>query len=617
MSILLQITLILVAALLIVPITRYLKLPAVLGYLLTGLVLGSETLNLVTDPQLRSMLMQISILSLLFWAGLQLRPQRFIQMPHSAWISTAALVLGSGAILSLCSAIFLQQSLITSVVIGLAGSLSAMTLSIQHLMRQEQLATSHGQLSYISLLIQALLLIPLIAIIPLFSGVSSTEHGVAYFAAIMATFTGLFLCNRYLMQPLYRWIARSSSHDLHALVAIFVILGLLVLMQTLGLTLYLGALFAGILLADSDFRPHVENAIQPFHGILIGLCFISIGLAIQLSDVLQMPGLIIGGAVLIILSKFVLSLAIARYYQNSWRTSTLTAVSLAQGGEFAFVLLTIAVTHTILDISLLSPLLCMLALSMLITPVLYWLLDQQILPRLNRSHHLVADFDTQVEPLATTPILLIGFGRFGQIVARVLHQQGLSFSVMDNTVEASDLLKDQAIPFFQADATETTALQLADIASKDQVIVAIDDIEDSLLVVRHLCWNYPDLKLWVRARDRHHAHLLHELGVENVFRETYLSALALTQSLLAATHQSVELAEQTILQFRQYDETVLKAEQQAESAPESLHAQQHSSMAELSYLFEQDQHRKSVINPIQKQQNINGTGIDTITDDLS
>lgn len=242
---------------------------------------------------------------------------------------------------------------------------------------------------------------------------------------------------------------------------------------------------------------------------MIGLCFISIGLAIQLSDVLQMPGLIIGGAVLIILSKFVLSLTIARYYQNSWRTSTLTAVSLAQGGEFAFVLLTIAVTHTILDISLLSPLLCMLALSMLITPVLYWLLDQQILPRLNRSHHLVADFDTQVEPLATTPILLIGFGRFGQIVARVLHQQGLSFSVMDNTVEASELLKDQSIPFFQADATETTALQLADIASKDQVIVAIDDIEDSLLVVRHLCWNYPV----VDSKMRHYAFANGENGV--------------------------------------------------------------------------------------------------------
>ncbi|ATO18855.1 potassium:proton antiporter [Acinetobacter sp. LoGeW2-3] len=617
MSILLQITFILAAALLIVPMTRYLKLPAVLGYLFTGLVLGSGALNLVTDPELQSILIQVSILSLLFWVGLQLRPQRFVQMPQSAWISTAVLVLGSGGVLTLCAAIFLQQNLVTSVVIGLAGSLSAMTLSIQHLMRQEQLMTSHGQLSYISLLIQALVLIPLIAIIPLFSGVSSTEHGVAYFAAIIATFTGLFLCNRYLMQPLYRWIARSSSHDLHALVAIFVTLGLLVLMQTLGLTLYLGALFAGILLADSDFRPHVENAVQPFHGVLIGLSFISIGLSIQLSDVVQIPGLIIGGALLIILSKFMISLAFARYYQNSWRTSTLTAVSLAQGGEFTFVLLTIAITHSILNISLLSPLLYMLALSMLMTPALYWLLDRQILPRLDRSHHLVADFDIPAETLVTTPILLIGFGRFGQIVARVLHQQGLKFSVMDSTVEATDLLKEQEIPFYQVDATETSVLQLVDIASKDQVIVAIDDIEDSLLVVRHLRWNYPNLKLWVRARDRHHAHLLHELGVEQIFRETYLSALALTQSLLAETHQSVEEAEQAILQFRQYDETLLKAQQQAEYGNESLRAQHHSSMSELSYLFEQDQHRKSVINPIQKQQNINATGIDAITDDLS
>lgn len=601
MSILLHITLILAVALLTVPLARYLKLPAVLGYLLAGALLGSGIFGLEIEATLYSMLVKVSILGLLFWVGLQLPPQRFSQMPQSAWISSIVLVFGSAAIFSVLAALCLQQNLVTSIMIGLAASLSAMTLSIQQLVRQDQLNTSHGQLSYNNLLIQALLLIPLLAIIPLFSGVNSTEHGVAYFAAIMATFTGLFLCNRYLMQPLYRWIARSQSHDLHTAVALLVTLGLLVLMHTLGLNLYLAALFAGILLADSDFKPHINQAIQPFRGLLIGLCILSLGLSIQLADLLHRPGLIITGALFLILGKFALSLALARYYRNSWPSSALNAVSLAQGGEFGFIALMMALNYRILELPLLSPLLAMLAMSMLLSPFMYWLLDQQILPRLHRQHYLVADFEQQHETLSSTPILLIGFGRFGQIVARVLHQQGLQFSVMDNSVEATELLQAQAIPFYQANATEVSALQLADIASKQQVIVAIDDIEDSLQVVRYLCWNYPELKLWVRARDRHHAHLLHELGVTQIFRETYWSALELTQAVLAETQQSTEQAKQTITAFRLHDEMLFQAQQHAEPGSAPLYEQHHSSMAELDHLFEQDQHGQKPQPPLQQQ----------------
>src|SRR5690606_31041809 len=211
------------------------------------------------------------------------------------------------------------------------------------------------------------------------------EHGVAYFAAIMATFTGQFLCNRYLMQPLYRWIARSQSHDLHTVVALLVTLGLLVLMHTLGLNLYLAALFAGILLADSDFKPHIDQAVQPFRGLLIGLCILSLGLSLQFVDLLQKPGLIMTGALLLILGKFALSLALARYYRNSGPSSALSAVSLAQGGEFGFIALMMAVNYRILELPLLSPLLAMLAISMLLSPVMYWLLDRLILPRLYRQ----------------------------------------------------------------------------------------------------------------------------------------------------------------------------------------------------------------------------------------
>src|SRR5690606_19843459 len=250
MSILLQITLVLVIALLMVPLSKRLRMPSVLGYLLTWIILSPSLLHLIQSPEVMRSLIQVILLALLFIIYLQRRQKRIVQINPSLWMMATLQLLISALIFTLMAWVFLQQSLLASIVIGLAGSLSAMTLAIQHLNHQEQFATSYGQQAYSILLIHALLAILVIAAIPLFAGIRSTEHGVAYFAALVATLSGLFLCNRYLMQPLYRWIAKSGSHELHAIVAIAVTLALLVLMNTLGLNLFLGALFAGILLAD-------------------------------------------------------------------------------------------------------------------------------------------------------------------------------------------------------------------------------------------------------------------------------------------------------------------------------------------------------------------------------
>ena len=263
MSILLQIALVLVIALLMVPLSHKLRLPTVLGYLLTGLIIGPSALALISAPEVMQTFIQISLLALMFWIGLQLRPQRILQLRQSLWFMAILQVLSTTLIFGLLAWFFLDHNLVSSIVIGLAGSLSAMTLVTQFLNNQQQLATSYGQSAYANTLIHALIAIPVIAAIPLFAGVSSTEHGIAYFAAMMATFTGLFLCNRYFMQPLYRWIAKSGRHELHSIVAIVIFLGLLVLMDTLGLNLYLAALFSGMLLADSDFRISIEKSLQP------------------------------------------------------------------------------------------------------------------------------------------------------------------------------------------------------------------------------------------------------------------------------------------------------------------------------------------------------------------
>ncbi|WP_180013308.1 cation:proton antiporter [Acinetobacter sp. YH16031] len=618
MSILLQIALVLAIALFMVPLSHKLRLPTVLGYLLTGLIIGSSALALISAPEVMQTFIQISLLALMFWIGLQLRPQRILQLGQSLWFMAILQVLSTALILSLLAWFFLDQHLVSSIVIGLAGSLSAMTLVTQFLNNQQQLATSYGQSAYANTLIHALIAIPVIAAIPLFAGISSTEHGVAYFAAMMATFTGLFLCNRYFMQPLYRWIAKSGRHELHSIVAIVIFLGLLVLMDTLGLNLYLAALFSGMLLADSDFRISIEKSLQPFSGLLIGLAFISLGMSLQFADVLTQPVLIIAGTLSLILIKFAITLGLARYYQHSWRNSTLLAASVAQSGEFAFLALIIALSQQIVTPALLSPLMWMASLSMLLTPAFYWLLHNQILPRLDRQNHLAATFDIESLPPNTAPILLIGFGRFGQIIARILLQQQQKFSVMDSNIEATELLTSYGITFYQANATEPEALAQAHLDTVQHVIVAIDDIEDSLLTVRHLRLNYPDMSLWVRARNRHHVYLLQELGVEKIWRETYASALELSQCLLVQlSGLSEEQAQQKIHEFHTHDQKLLNRQFHPDTESPFNFAGSRNTLAELEHLLAQDQLKKAPEQDTDTQQDNNASGIDAIRDDLA
>ena len=618
MSILLQIALVLAIALFMVPLSHKLRLPTVLGYLLTGLIIGPSALALISAPEVMQTFIQISLLALMFWIGLQLRPQRILQLGQPLWFMAILQVLSTALIFGLLAWFFLDQNLVSSIVIGLAGSLSAMTLVTQFLNNQQQLATSYGQSAYANTLIHALIAIPVIAAIPLFAGVSSTEHGIAYFAAMMATFTGLFLCNRYFMQPLYRWIAKSGRHELHSIVAIVIFLGLLVLMDTLGLNLYLAALFSGMLLADSDFRISIEKSLQPFSGLLIGLAFISLGMSLQFADVLTQPVLIIAGTLSLILIKFAITLGLARYYQHSWRNSTLLAASVAQSGEFAFLALIIALSQQIITPTLLSPLMWMASLSMLLTPAFYWLLHNQILPRLDRQNHLAATFDIESLPPNTAPILLIGFGRFGQIIARILLQQQQKFSVMDSNIEATELLTSYGITFYQANATEPEALAQAHLDTVQHVIVAIDDIEDSLLTVRHLRLNYPDMSLWVRARDRHHVHLLQELGVERIWRETYASALELSQCLLVQlSGLSEEQAQQKIHEFHTHDQKLLNRQFHPDTESPFNSAGSRNTLAELEHLLAQDQLKKVPEQDTDTQQDNNASGIDAIRDDLA
>ncbi len=586
MSLLLQITIFLGASLLLVPLAKRFGIATVLGYLFTGILLGPSVFNLASDPESIQELAEFGVILLMFIIGLELRPQRLWQMRKSIFLMGSLQVGITGIILALLIFFALSQNLSASFVIGMALALSSTAFVLQLLAEKQQLNTTFGQQSFSILLFQDIAAIPLLAIIPLLAGTESTHHGVAYFAAIIATFSGLFLFSRYMMRPFFRFVAKSGAHELITAVGLFIVLGVVVLMDVLGISTTLGAFLTGVLLADSEFRHELEASIAPFKGLLLGLFFMTVGMTTQLSLLVDMPWLIIGGALILMLIKSVTLTAIARYLKYSWRNSLLLATCLSQGGEFAFVVLKVASSEKVITQAILEPITLIVTLSMVLTPMLYWLMSRWIVPLLDKEKTPVYD----EIPDTHNPMIIAGFGRFGQIIARIAHLQHQSFTAIDSNLEKVDFVRNYGGTVYYGDATQPDILRSAGIEHAKVFVLAIDDIEDSMNVARHIRLNYPQLKLLVRARDRHHVHLLRDLGVEHIWRETYLSSLGMAYRALRELDVNEEDAYKSIELFRDYDEELLLQQQRVYTDEQKIYETHRNALAELEHLFESDAH---------------------------
>ncbi|WP_313043833.1 monovalent cation:proton antiporter-2 (CPA2) family protein [Acinetobacter sp.] len=611
MSLLLQITIFLGASLLLVPLLKRFGIATVLGYLFTGILLGPDVFNIASDPQAIQDLAEFGVILLMFLIGLELRPQRLWSMRSSIFGMGSLQVGLTGLVLALGSFFALQQGIAASIVIGFALALSSTAFVLQMLSEKQQLNTTYGQQSFSILLFQDMAAIPLIAVIPLLAGTESSHHGIAYFAAIIATFSGLFLFSRYLMRPFFRFVAKSGAHELITAVGLFIVLGVVVLMDVLGISTTLGAFLTGVLLADSEFRHELEASIAPFKGLLLGLFFMTVGMTTELSLFVEMPWFIIGGALALILIKMASLTAIARYLKNSWRNSILLATCLAQGGEFAFVVFSVAKSENVVQQAILEPLTLIVTLSMVLTPMLYWLIQSQILPRFNPK--TIPEYDDI--PDEHNPVIIAGFGRFGQIIARVAHLQHLSFTAIDSNLDKVDFVRNYGGHLYYGDATQPDILRAAGIEHAKVFVLAIDDIEDSMNVARHIRLNYPQLKLLVRARDRHQVHLLRDLGIEHIWRETYLSSLGMAYHMLCDLGISDEDAYKSIELFRDYDEKLLTQQQQIYTDEQKIYETHRNALAELEHLFESDAQAREKPTGVDLQRSLQRHRIDVTRDD--
>ena len=586
MSLLLQMTLFLAAALLIVPLGMRLGIASVLGYLLTGVVLGPSVLNFAHDAEAIMHLAEFGVILLMFLIGLELRPQRLWQMRQSILVLGSWQVLATGAVLSIAVLLFLDVPVLVSVVIALALALSSTAFVLQLLTEKQQLHSSFGQQSFAILLLQDIAAIVLLALIPIVAGSTGSNHtqhtqGLAYFVVIIACFSGLFLMSRYVMRPFFRYVASSGAHELLTAVALFIVLAVVLLMDTFGISTTLGAFITGVMLAESEFRHQLEASIAPFKGLLLGLFFMTVGFNTPLHLLFSEPLLIVGAALGLMIIKAAILFVIGRMAKMNWRDSLMLGVCLSQGGEFAFVVLNVAVSEQLLGQAMLEPINLVVIVSMILTPLLYWLVADKLLPRF--AHLGQPEYDHI--PEHQHDIIIAGFNRFGQIIARVAHMQHLPFTAIDNNLAQIDFVRRYGGTLYYGDVTQTEILRAAGIAQAKVFVLAINDPQDSMQVVQYLKMHHPQLKILVRARDRQHVHLLRELGVTQIWREHLGSALEMATALLTEMGVEPRQAAENIALFRQFDEKLLEEQQSVYTDMDKIVESTRSAFAELEHLF--------------------------------
>lgn len=587
-----QATIFLGAAVVLVPLLRRLGVATVLGYLLTGTLLGASFLNIGGDSQALMHLAEYGIVLLLFLIGLELQPARLWALRHSIFL-TGGLQMALTALLFgiVCWLFGIEWD--SALIIGAGLALSSTAFVLQLLTERQELGSSYGHKAFSILLFQDIAVIPLVAILPILGGRQSGDpFDPWYVLTVIGVFMGLLIASRTLIRPFFRLVAGSGARELLTAVALFIVMGVALLMQQLELSMALGAFLTGVLLADSEYRHELEASIEPFKGLLLGLFFIAVGMNTQIGLLLVDPVLIIGGAVGLMLLKFGVLCFIGRLQGNPWETSIRLGVALCQGGEFAFVLFSEAIKNNVIKHSYADPLILMVTLSMALTPLAFWMLDRYVIPRL-KQRQPAPEFD-QI-PDHEHPVIIAGFGRLGQIIGRVLHTHHIEFTAIEPNARQVDFVRRFGSQIYYGDATQPDLLHAAHIAQARLFILTLDDVEASVRVADHVKRHYPKVTIIARARDRNHVYRLREVGVRHIMRETFPAALEMATLALVKLGLPAEQAEANVNVFRTYDENLMNKQQAVYDDEAKLIASVKAAATELESLFDSDQtnlHRK-------------------------
>jgi glutathione-regulated potassium-efflux system protein KefB len=575
----------LLATVIAVPLTKRFRLGAVLGYLLAGVAIGPQLLGLIKDTEGVATISEFGVVLMLFVIGLELSPQRLWVMRRSVFGTGLLQVLATSVAIGAAAYVLFGLSGKAAVIVGGSLALSSTAFGLQILAERKEAGAAYGRQVFAVLLFQDLAAIPLIAAVPLLA--SSTAQNFDPFAVLrtIGVILAVVVGGRYLLRPVFRFVARADSVEVFTATALLVVMGVALLMDLAGVSATLGAFLAGMLLADSEYRHEMESNIEPFKGLLLGLFFISVGMSMDISLLLRRPGLIFGLVGALLLLKSVLLWPLGRLLGGLNRSDTLRMlVLLACGGEFAFVLLRQAAEQRLIDAGQRDALVLTITLTMALTPLLVVLAAKalNVMPK-----KPVREFDT----IDTAPprVIIAGFGRVGQIIARVLRAQGIPFVALEHSAEQVDFSRRfGTVNLFFGDPARPELLRAAQADKAEVFVLATDDPEANLHTARLVRRQYPHLKIIARARNRQHVFRLMDLGVEEPVRETFHSGLKMTRKTLEALGLSHELAVDRVERFRRHDEDLLKKQALVYDDETKLMQSTRDALVDLQRLFEAD-----------------------------
>ncbi|SFD50241.1 monovalent cation:proton antiporter-2 (CPA2) family protein [Pseudoalteromonas denitrificans] len=556
----------LVAAVVAVPVANRLGLGSVLGYLLAGIFISPNLLGLVGDQTSVMHFAEFGVVMMLFLVGLELQPARLWKLRHSILGLGGLQVTVTTAIIFFICFYPLNLFWQTSLAIGLMLALSSTAIVLQTLSEKGWIKQDAGQNAFSVLLFQDIAVIPILAIVPLlaFKDITitdSTNHNLIVHLPVygqviisLLVIAAIILAGKYISSPLFRYIAETRLREIFTVTALLLVIAIALLMEKIGLSPALGTFLAGVVLAESEFRHELEVDIEPFKGLLLGLFFITVGASIDFPLLFEQFTFVATSVVALIAIKALVLFCLANIFKMQGNQKLLFTVALAQGGEFAFVLLSLTSGLFITSTEQTKIITLIVAISMLCAPLLLMFYEKS----LSMASQNDPEFDSVEDIEATENVIIAGYGRFGQIVGRLLVAQGYHLSILDHSPSQVELLRRFGNQVFYGDAARRDLLEASGAKEAKLLVIAVDERDKTLEIIELAYKHYPQLKILARAIDRRHAYELMKLGVTCFKRETFDSAVNLgVEALEILGNDKIDAARAGAL-FTDHDNASLK-----------------------------------------------------------
>lgn len=577
-------------ALVLVPLFRSFGLGSVLGFLTAGLLLGPNGLKLVFDTQEIFHISELGVTILLFVIGLELQPKRLWTLRAQVFgLGSLQMLVTGGLIAVLLNS--LNMNWTVSILMGLGLAMSSTAFVLQTLAERNELSSLQGQQSFSVLLFQDLSVAPLLAaagVLAIKENSTATAEPFLIFKKIAWVLLAIFflvVASRYLLRPIFRWLITRGGPEIFTAAALFIVIGTSSLMAHLGLSAALGAFLAGVLLADSEYRHELEANLDPFKGLLMGLFFMAVGMSVELNILFERPLYILLLTCGIMLLKAAVLFVVSRLFKDSWSQSRKLSLYLCQGGEFAFVLFAqskISGLGAVDDISMLS---VVVTLSMFLSPFLILFESKVLSPFFDRKKNEDVHYDSIDE---SNPIVIAGFGRFGQIIGRVLNMHKIPFTAIESSANHVEFLRRFGNKVYFGDASRLEIMRSARLDHAQMIVVCIDNVDASLKIISMVKKHFPHLKVMARARNRFHCYKLMDLKVDYLIRDTLLSSIEMTKHVLFELGIKPAQIEKTISTFIHYDEELLTKQHAIYSDEAQLLETTQQALTELENLFMKD-----------------------------